>query len=672
MFFFASQLRSVLSPQRSIDRPRPPPFCRRDQQPRLAKPFPACPSHHDVTESRPIQTHTFPRIARLPAMTLCKFYQQGNCKFGNSCRFEHPVRNQPQSNRFGALAAAGPAGGGGGVPNNHLLTKYNISADVITKDLTGEQMDTLRLCAWQRCPRPASFEEVRLHYMMGKTSGNEQQALSQAQELYQNAQQQMENALRNAQEAAQFVAEGENRHPNRHDVCREGTKGAPFGEFLGGRRPQPAANAPAQSNTFASGGGNAPPANAFGQPSALGQRPNPFGTPAFGQPAQQAQPSSAPFGQQTSGGVSAFSQVTQTVSGFGQPSTLGAKPNPFGTPTFGQPAQPAQPSTQSSAFGQPSALGNAFGQPSALGNAFGQPSDPRNAFGQPSAPGHAFGQPSGQGSVFGQPSQLAQKTNPFATNANIGGTKSSPFATIGNNDNSTPAANPFGTPGSNQANAAPSAFASAAVNQGNNAAGTFGPSSQAASPFGKPPTQAPNPFASAQQPPAQDAHNPFAQNAQPSTNGTSEQPANPFGQNTVQNVQQQAGASRPNPSSTPQTGQAPAAGPAASPYPPDSTRQHPPPESYINKGMDGRLATFKGKPVAYKGGRPGYRAFDGTWTRIWFPNGPPAYSKDTELPPQLYDDKCKAQWETFSQSGAFADGLMPTLPPPRECTQWDF
>lgn len=148
MFFFASQLRSVLSPQRSIDRPRPPPFCRRDQQPRLAKPFPACPSRHDVTESRPIQTHTFPRIARLPAMTLCKFYQQGNCKFGSasaplpsagpwptnadlkhpvptsdSCRFEHPVRNQPQSNRFGALAAAGPAGGGGGVPINHLLSE---------------------------------------------------------------------------------------------------------------------------------------------------------------------------------------------------------------------------------------------------------------------------------------------------------------------------------------------------------------------------------------------------------------------------------------------------------------------------------------------------------------------------------------------------------------------
>lgn len=84
MFFFASQLRSVLSPQRSIDRPRPPPFCRRDQPPRLANPFPSGPSRHDVTESRPIQTHTIPRVARPPAMTVCKFYQQGNCKFGSA------------------------------------------------------------------------------------------------------------------------------------------------------------------------------------------------------------------------------------------------------------------------------------------------------------------------------------------------------------------------------------------------------------------------------------------------------------------------------------------------------------------------------------------------------------------------------------------------------------
>ncbi|KAM4056572.1 zinc finger C-X8-C-X5-C-X3-H type (and similar) domain-containing protein [Hirsutella rhossiliensis] len=562
-------------------------------------------------------------------MTVCKFYQQGTCKFGNSCRFEHPARSQPQSNRFGPLAAgAPPATGGGGTQNNPLLTKYNISADVITKDLTIEKPQWI-LSAYAPgrdapdqlfggFPREQSFEELRLHYMAGKASGNEQQALSQAQELYQNAQQQMENALRNAQEAAQFVAEGENRHPNRHDVCREGTQGAPFGEFLVGRRPKPAANAPAQPNPFASGGGTTPSAfgggapstSAFGQPSALGQRPNSFGNPAFGQPAQ---PSSSPFGQAASGGASAFGQVAQPASGFGQPSALGAKPNPFSAPAFGQPAQPAQSS----------------------------------------APGSAFGQPSAQGNAFGQPSQLGQTPNSFATNANAGGANSSPFATMGTNGNSSaPAMNPFGAPSSNQANAT-------------------------ASPFGQPPAQAPNPFASAQQQPAQEANNPFAQNARPSTNGTFGQPANPFAQKPAQNAadpmaQQQAGVSRPNAFGAPQTGQASAAAAAANPYPPGSTRQHPPLESYATKGMDGRLATFKGKPVAYKDGRPGNRAFDGTWTRIWFPDGPPAYCKDTELPPQQYDDKCKAQWEAFAHTETFAGGRMPELPPPREYTRWDF
>jgi hypothetical protein len=47
----------------------------------------------------------------------------------------------------------------------------------------------------------------------------------------------------------------------------------------------------------------------FGQPSALGQPANPFGAPSFGQPAQPSQPAPS--------------------DGFGQPSQLGAKPNPF-------------------------------------------------------------------------------------------------------------------------------------------------------------------------------------------------------------------------------------------------------------------------------------------------------------------------------------------------------
>lgn len=88
--------------------------------------------------------------------------------------------------------------------------------------------------------------------------------------------------------------------------------------------------------------------------------------------------------------------------------------------------------------------------------------------------------------------------------------------------------------------------------------------------------------------------------------------------------------------------------------------------------MDGSLAAFKGKPVTYKEGIPGIRAFDGTWSKIWFPDGPPGYYKDTELPTADYTEHDKKQWIQFATTGNFEGGAMPSAPPPRECTQWDF
>lgn len=469
----------------------------------------------------------------------------------------------------------------------------------------------------------------------------------------------MESALRNPMEAARFIVEGENRHPNRHDICREGTQGAPFGEFLVGRGSNVAAN-PFGGNTAMA---TSTTASAFGQPAALGQRPNPFGQPsqsAFGQPpqassafGQPAQTASA-FGQSTqpTQTASAFGQSTQSTSAFGQPSALGAKPSPFGAPAFGQ---ASQPNTQSNPFGQTQT----------------------------------------QGSAFGQTGQLGQKPNPFGSTAGGG---LSPFVSAGSG--ATPAANPFAGSSVSQGGNASSPFGSNNANQPNDGPSPFGQPAQpaAATPFGQPSAPAANPFASTAQGPASSASNPFAQ--QPSqqspfgapagqASGTSfgQNNASPFGQQQQpqQPQQQQTGAnpfaqsqtngtsSQANPFAAAQ--QPPPAGGAAgnnSPYPPTSSRQHPPLESYSSKTMDGRLAMFKGKPVSYQGGLPGIRSFDGTWTRIWFPNGPPGYNRDTEVPMQEYSDIMKKQWAIFAQTGAYAGGLMPELPPPRVCTQWDF
>ncbi|KAH6966323.1 hypothetical protein EDB82DRAFT_515506 [Fusarium venenatum] len=626
-------------------------------------------------------------------MTVCKFFQQGNCKFGNRCRNEHI--NPNDQNRFGAL---------GGGNNQSPAEKYNINADTIEKDLTTEVPQWI-LSAYAPgrdapgqlfggFPREQSFEELRLHFMMGKASGNEQQVLNEAQELYANAQQQMQTALRDVKGAVEFMVSAENNHPNRHDICREGTQGAPFEEFLVGKRPKSTiADTGAQPNPFGAnnnnndaspfGGGASTGVSAFGQPSALGAKPSAFGAPAFGQPSQPAQGGSAfgqpaqpsAFGQPSQLGQSgsAFGQPAQP-SAFGQPSTLGAKPSAFGTPAFGQ---PSQPSAQGSVFGQPS-------QPNAQGSVFGQPS-------QPNAQGSAFGQPSqlnAGGSAFGQASQLGAKPNPFGAPSGTNN-NSSPFGNAANN--SAPAANPFGAPSAgtaNNQNANP--FGANNNNQNNAGASPFGKPSQPAqgtSPFGQPSNAAgpaaSNPFGASNATPTQNANNPFGQPSQPQANGFSSQnnqpqANNPFGKPSQPAANPFGQPSNPTQtSSNPFASQLPSAGPPAgapsgSPYPPNSTRQHPPVESYSSKDMNGRLTMFKGKSVVYKDGKPGIQEFDGSWRRVWFPDGPPGYSADTELPSEKYDDKSKAQWMAFAQTGTFQDGLMPELPPPRECTLWDF
>lgn len=108
------------------------------------------------------------------------------------------------------------------------------------------------------------------------------------------------------------------------------------------------------------------------------------------------------------------------------------------------------------------------------------------------------------------------------------------------------------------------------------------------------------------------------------------------------------------------------------PYPPTSTRRHPPVESYADKGPDGRLTGFKGRPVTYRDGVPGYMSQDGRWHRVYFPDGPPALNNDTALPDDQYDDVTRSQWDRFAQTGTFLNGLLPALAPPRDCTRWDF
>ncbi len=85
---------------------------------------------------------------------------------------------------------------------------------------------------------------------------------------------------------------------------------------------------------------------------------------------------------------------------------------------------------------------------------------------------------------------------------------------------------------------------------------------------------------------------------------------------------------------------------------------------------------FKGKTVVYQTSKDGktfpvVRNFNGTSTRIWFPDGPPSYYKDTELEDSAYDTKTKEAYGSFMKTGTFTGGI-PELPPKREWCLFDF
>lgn len=517
-------------------------------------------------------------------------------------------------------------------------------------------------------------EQHRRRDNMPKTDMHQ---INEIDALNQNALQQIQTALGNLDGAIQFIVDAGNKHPNRRDVCQQATRpGGTTGEFAVGKprnpafgggqattafgAPATAFGAPSQAaNPF--GASSQPSAGGFGQPSALGQKPSAFGAPAFGQPAK---PAATP----------AFGQPSQPASAFGQSSALGAKPSPFGAPAFGQAAQPA--------------AAPAFGQPTST-PAFGQPSQPTtaSAFGQPSST-PAFGRPSQPGTAFGQAPVLGQKPNPWGAPA--GGSGASPFASAAAQQ---PAGqSPFGAGSQQQQTTSP--FGQPAAAQP--AANPFGQQQPAQpSPFGQQQTAQASPFGQPQQP-AQ--ANPFgsapaASNAMDTSSSTPAALANPFG---APKPPAAAAASNPfgsttTPFGTQPNGSAPAPTPSApsgersDPYPPEAAKKHPPIEAYSSRGPQGELTMFKGRAVTYQlpPGAPGSEAKkpvpmvrqpDGSLAKVWFPEGPPGFTADTEARDRSVYERPEVQdsWRTFLQQGRFADGRMPEVPPRREWCTWDF
>ena len=252
--------------------------------------------------------------------------------------------------------------------------------------------------------REQSFEEMRLRHYQLAASGNQQQAIAEAQGLVINAEQQMQSALSDVDGAIRYIVDGENQHPNRIDICKakgSGLSQSPSSVISG--QPLTAFGAPPafgqpQGTPSTSFGQLGQPTSAFGQPTTFGQK-----STALNQPAPSSQPAN-PFGQ----AVGTFGQPPS-----GSPFSGVSKPEP--SKSFSN--QPVSAYT-ASAFGQNvPAVSNPFGQqPSAPSNTFGQPlQSSSNPFSRPAAPKtRSFGQPSqpAPGS-FGSPAATPQQTSSF-------------------------------------------------------------------------------------------------------------------------------------------------------------------------------------------------------------------------------------------------------------------
>ncbi|KUJ14751.1 uncharacterized protein LY89DRAFT_686413 [Mollisia scopiformis] len=549
---------------------------------------------------------------------VCKFWQQGSCRYGDQCRFDHPVNRggYTSGNRYGALADSNSNSNSNSRNNNYQSGSsssnrglpYTLDKNAILTDLTTERPQWI-LSAYGPgrhapaqlfggLPREQSFEEMRLLHYMGLASGNPQQVVQEADSLVQQSEQQMQTAVNIIDSAIQYLINAEKEHPNRIDICKGGQEGpGSQPNPLGGNTPFGAPSntgafgAPSQPSTTPAFGAPSVSTGAFGQPAQLGQKPNPFGASglAFGGPSQLG-----------------------TTGAFGQPAQLGQKSNPFGAPpansgfsafagasnTFGQPPT----STGFGASSQP-AISSPFGAPSqpAASNPFGASPQPASSspFGAPSQPAAAnpFAQraPSNS-SPFGAPSQPAQQ-NPF------GSSSAAPFG-----NTPTAAVNTFGAP------AKPLPFGQP-------------PAASNPSPFGNPQPNPPSSFPSFGQP-----------ESSGSTNGA------PFG------------ASRPTNGFT--------NGASAS--------QSQDVNTYSTRDAGGRLLTWKNRRVVYKDQTPGFTNQNGQWEKIWFPNGPPAPDPQAFLPAEMYDQATKDQYEYVRQHGKFKDGIMPLLPPMLDMVKWDF
>lgn len=546
--------------------------------------------------------------------TVCRYWLQGYCKYGDSCRFDHSRSNLTMSNenRFAALQhsldKSSQDGGGPGSKNQAAII---FDKETIIADLTVEKPQWI-LSAYGPArkssaqlfggyPREQSFEEIRLlHYMASPDPQRVQQAISEANKLVQDAEQQIQHTIQNIDDAIKYLNETGKEEGNRfgnsfaHNSAnpfapRSSIQTTPSTPQSNNDRQQQTTNAIATFGkpTLPVFGTPTAPAGAFGQPSFQSQATNPFASkPVFGAPSQ---PSSI-FGSAAMSNSTGNNFVNQNQVQFGQnkPNT---ESNPFQKYASNDTRSPLVQSTSNTASQQ---------------HPFSAASNQLNPFSTQSST------PNNKPSPFSAQSSSAQhQSNPFSTKSSISASQQNPFSIVS-------PSSPFGMPPSTTGNDTQPASRLFGQNDHRNL------------------SQQPNSFS------------PVA-NSQPSIFGQPSASFNPFGPSTT------AQPLTPNHSKE---------------IPRSLTDQSKKPLHPTNADQ---IKSFKGKSVIIRDSNPGFLNKDGVWERIWFPNGKPPFSADAKAPCDLvYDDAIIKAYDYARVKKVFEEGIIPPFPPKEEWCGFDF